>query len=126
MLLLKSGVPYTLASAWRLPPVWQEGDKEGVGGGGERNGGPTIINLLEQDRTSYHLPGGCYRCRWLSTLHSYRLGRSGRVGNHGEDPTPCRGWTHRMDASLDEREESRKERRKRKRRKRRRSRVRAR
>ena len=83
----------------------ERGQREEAGGGRERKGGPTIINFFEQDRTSYHLPGDCYQCRWLSTLHSYRWGHSGRVGNHGEDPTPCRGWTHRTDASLDEREE---------------------
>ena len=84
---------------------------KGVGEKGQKEreregGGTTKINFMnETHQLAPYLPGGCYRCRWLSILRSYRLGHSGRVGNHGEDPIPCRGWTHQRDASLDEEEE---------------------
>lgn len=47
-----------------------------------------------------HSPHCCYQCRWPSNQSSCLRGRSGTADSHDSCPTPCTGWTHRMDAFL--------------------------
>ena len=60
-----------------------------------------ITSTHTHTHTHTHSPGDCSLCRWPSSRHSYQTGHSDKAGTRSEGPTPCTGWRHQMDASLD-------------------------